>query len=305
MCSSDLARRDHSVRRALVHRRLGGHRDRGVAGVTAPAALTVVPIGTLRTPFPDRASTPRQPAAARDARGTIELFPDGRHEHALSDIESFPCIWVLFWFHLNEGWKGKVLPPRSTTRRGVFATRSPYRPNPIGLSVLRLERVEGLVLHVLDVDMIDGTPVLDIKPYLAYTDAVSNAGHGWLEADAENPSLDAPGDPKAAYEVVLTPLAAAQADFLTQTAGIDVAARAREVLAAGPSPHPYRRIRKCDDGFVLAVREWRVLFVVEGAVVTVQRIHTGYRASELFGSTDPALDVHRAYVERFGIAGDR
>jgi tRNA-Thr(GGU) m(6)t(6)A37 methyltransferase TsaA len=275
-----------------------------MADVTAPAALTVTPIGTLRTPFADRASTPRQPAAARGARGTIELFPDGRHEHALTDVDSFPYIWVLFWFHLNEGWKGKVLPPRSATRRGMFATRSPYRPNPIGLSVLRLERVEGLVLHVLDVDMIDGSPVLDIKPYLPYTDAVSTASHGWLDEDASNPSLDAPEDPKAAYDVVFDALAATQAEYLA-TAGIDVAARAREVLAAGPSPHPYRRIKKYDDGFVLAVREWRVVFRVDGGIVTVHRIHTGYRTSELFGSTDPSLDTHRAYVERFGIAGDR
>jgi tRNA-Thr(GGU) m(6)t(6)A37 methyltransferase TsaA len=284
---------------------MGGHGDRGMADVSPPAALSVTPIGTLRTPFADRASTPRQPAAARGARGTIELFPDGRYEHALSDIDSFPLIWVLFWFHLNEGWKGKVLPPRSATRRGVFATRSPYRPNPIGLSVLRLERVEGLVLHVLDVDMIDGSPVLDIKPYLPYTDAVSTAGHGWLDEDTGNPSLDAPGDPKASHEVVFDALAAAQADYLAKTAGLDVAERAREVLAAGPSPHPYRRIRRCEGGFVLAVREWRVVFRVEGAMVTVMRIHTGYRASELFGSTDPSLDVHRAYVERFGFDGDR
>lgn len=276
-----------------------------MADVTAPPALTVTPIGTLRTPFPDRASTPRQPAAARGARGTIELFSDGRYEHALSDVESFPCIWVLFWFHLNEGWKGKVLPPRSATRRGVFATRSPYRPNPIGLSVLRLERIEGLVLHVLDVDMIDGSPVLDIKPYLPYTDAVASASHGWLDEDATTPSLDAPEDPKAGYEVVFQPLAAAQAEYLAATTDIDIAARAREVLAAGPSPHPYRRIRKCEDGFMLAVREWRVVFRVDGTVVSVQRIHTGYRASELFGSTDPSLDVHRAYVERFGLGGDR
>jgi hypothetical protein len=158
---------------------------------------------------------------------------------------------------------------------------------------------------VLDVDMIDGSPVLDIKPYLPYTDAVSNAGHGWLDEDADNPSLDAPDDPKATYDVVLSPLAAAQAEYIAKTQGLQIAERAREVLAAGPSPHPYRRIRKCEDGFVLAVREWRVLFVVEGDVVAVQRIHTGYRASELFGSPDPSLDAHRAYAERFGIAGDR
>src|SRR6185295_10704904 len=83
----------------------------------------------------------------------------------------------------------KVLPPRSVTgRKGVFATRSPHRPNPIGLSVVRLERIEGLTLHILDSDMLDGTPVLDIKPYVAYTDSHPDAGNGWLD-DAE-PEVD-------------------------------------------------------------------------------------------------------------------
>ena len=270
--------------------------------MTAPRVLSVTPIGTLHTPFPDRASTPRQPAAARDARGTIELFPDGRHEHALADLESFPLIWVLFWFHLNEGWRGKVLPPRSATRRGVFATRSPYRPNPIGLSVLRLERIDGLVLHVLDVDMIDGTPVLDIKPYLPYTDAVATTSHGWLDEAAE--PAEAPVDPKPRFDVMFTPLATEQLDYLARELGVEIASRVREVLSSGPSPHPYRRIRKSGDGFVLAAREWRVVFRVEGAAVTVERVHSGYRPSVLFGSSDPALDGHRAFVERFGVHGE-
>ena len=84
---------------------------------------------------------------------------------------------MLFWFDRNEGWRPKVLPPRSRSgRKGVFATRSPHRPNPLGLSAVRLERVDGLTLHVSDVDMLDGTPVLDIKPYVAYTDAIADAG---------------------------------------------------------------------------------------------------------------------------------
>jgi tRNA-Thr(GGU) m(6)t(6)A37 methyltransferase TsaA len=278
---------------------MGGNRDRGMAALTSPPpVLSVTPIGTLHTPFADRASTPRQPAAARGARGTIELFPDGRHEHALADIETFPLIWVLFWFHLNDGWRSKVLPPRSTTRRGVFATRSPYRPNPIGLSVLRLERVEGLVLHVLDVDMIDGTPVLDIKPYLPYTDAVATTSHGWLDEDRP------PADPKPAYDVCFEPLALRQMDFLGQR-GVELAARVRDMLGAGPTPHPYRRIRKTAHGFRLAVREWRVVFEVKGPVVTVERVQSGYRPSVLYGSDEPGLAVHREYVEQFGVDGDR
>jgi tRNA-Thr(GGU) m(6)t(6)A37 methyltransferase TsaA len=270
-----------------------------------PKALSAVPIGTLRTPFADRASTPRQPAVAHGASGTIELFPDGRYEHALADLDTFRHIWVLFWFHLNEGWRGKVLPPRSITRRGVFATRSPYRPNPIGLSVLRLERIEGLVLHVLDVDMIDGTPVLDIKPYIPYTDAIATADHGWLE-DEDMPNLGAaPADPKARFEVRIEPLAAEQMEYLRTTCDTDLAPRVREMLSAGPSPHPYRRIRAVGSGFILAVQQWRVAFTVSGALVVVERVHTGYRPSELFGKDAPELEIPRRYTERFGLEGDR
>jgi mRNA-degrading endonuclease RelE of RelBE toxin-antitoxin system len=186
----------------------------------------------------------------------------------------------------------------------VFATRSPYRPNPIGLSVLRLERVEGLVLHVLDVDMIDGTPVIDIKPYLPYTDVVATTSHGWLDEDPAAIAASSPADPKPAYDVRLEPLALRQMDYLREH-GVELAARVRDMLGAGPSPHPYRRIRKTADGFRLAVREWRVVFNVRASVVTVERVHTGYRPSVLYGSADPGLGLHREYVERFGVDGDR
>jgi len=132
--------------------------------------VTLTPIGVIRTPFPDKASAPRQPAAAKGARGRIELFTDARLEHALQDLSSFEFIWLIFHFHLSRCFRGKVLPPRSLTRRGVFATRAPHRPNPIGMSLVRLKRIEAPCLDVLDVDMIDETPLLDIKPYLPYAD---------------------------------------------------------------------------------------------------------------------------------------
>jgi len=240
--------------------------------------------------------------------GTVELYPDGRFEHALHDLESFSHVWVLFWFHLNEGWRAKVLPPRSEKRRGVFATRSPYRPNPLGMSVLRLSRIDGLTLHVLDVDLVDGTPVLDIKPYLPYTDAVSGASHGWLSPDeSEKPAQprEAAFDPRGEFAVHFSPDALAQLSFLRDGHGLDLAPRIAEVLALGPSPHPYRRIKKDGDGFVLAVREWRARFRAEGTTLTVERLLSGYRPSVLFASDDPALAVHREYTTRFGADGSR
>jgi tRNA-Thr(GGU) m(6)t(6)A37 methyltransferase TsaA len=281
--------------------------------------LAFTPIGVIHSPFKDRADAPRQPAAARGTEGTIELYEGHGFEDALIDLSRFDHVWVLFWFHLNGTWKPKVLPPRSTERRGVFATRSPYRPNPIGMSVVRLDRIEGLTLHVRDVDMLDDTPVLDLKPYLPYTDAIVRANHGWLEDTGEalpvrgsaegetsgNDELDRPVDPPGAFAVQFTARAEEALAFLLER-GVDLRAAVTGALALGPSPHAYRRIKREADGngYRLAVREWRAHFDVEGRVVTVSRIFTGYRPSELYGEgAGTALDVHKAFTERFGLEG--
>ncbi len=225
-------------------------------------------------------------------KGTIELFPGRDFEHALEGLEGWDFIWVVFWFHLNTDWRPKVLPPRSTKRRGVFSTRSPHRPNPLGLSVLRLERVEGLVLHVANVDLIDGTPVLDIKPYVPYADALPEAKTGWLERD-----------PDPGFEVTWSTRAEQQAVWLLGH-GIDVKGPATSTLAIGPQPHPYRRIKADGDGLRLAVKEWRVRFRVAGRQVTVDEIITGYRKSQLeTRQTDeaPSMDVHRAFASKFDV----
>ena len=262
--------------------------------------VTLTPLGVIRTPFPDKASAPRQPAAAKGARGRIELFADARLEHALQDLSSFGFIWLIFHFHLSRSFRGKVLPPRSLTRRGVFATRAPHRPNPIGMSLVRLERIEAPCLDVLDVDMIDETPLLDIKPYLPYADVAPDATHGWL--DDRSPEA-AHGDPKPAFDVSFSPRAAAQIAFLRDRCGVDLASRIRTTLALGPSPHPYRRIRRDGDGFRLSVQDWRVRFLVSGTRVWVEKVLSGYRPSQLF--SDPTLAVHRLYAESFGSDGER
>jgi tRNA-Thr(GGU) m(6)t(6)A37 methyltransferase TsaA len=257
---------------------------------TTPEPWSFTPIGVLRTPYPDRVSAPRQPAVGAEAEGTIELYPGHNYEHALDDVAGWSHLWVIFVFHLNEGWRPKVLPPRSDgRRRGLFATRSPHRPNPIGLSVVKLIGVEGLTLRVRGLDMVDRSPVLDLKPYVPYADSVDEASGGWLAA----------ADPGPSYEIRWAPLAAEQASFLAAEHGVDLRPAIDQALALGPQPHPYRRIRVDGDGFRLAVKEWRVRFVVAGQVVTVERLITGYRPSQLAG---PGLDAHRALVERFGAA---
>ena len=165
--------------------------------VTAPESFTARVIGHVRSPYKERFGTPRQPTVTaqtledRAMDATVELLPGLNFEQALADLAGFDYIWVIAWLHLNEDWKPTVIPPRGPkARRGLFATRSPHRPNPVGLSALRLLKVEGLSLHVRGIDLIDGTPVVDIKPYVPYADAFPEAKAGWLDEIGEAP--DAP-----------------------------------------------------------------------------------------------------------------
>jgi len=264
------------------------------------APVTFTPIGVARTPFLDRVSAPRQAAAAPGVKGTIELESGRDFEHALEDLEGWDRLWVVFCFHLNEGWRPKVLPPRSEgKRRGVFSTRSPYRPNPIGLSVVRLTGVRGLILDVEDLDLVDGSPVLDLKPYVPYADAFPEARTGWLESQSS--AAGSARDPEPGYAVVWSALASEQAAWLQEEHGIDLVSRVNAVLTLGPQPHPYRRIKAEGAGFRLAVKDWRVRFRVEGRTVAVEAIGSGYRAAELAASGDPAVVVQRAFVARFGV----
>ncbi len=257
--------------------------------------LVVRPIGFVRSPFREKAEAPRQAVAegAEGVEGRIDVLAE--HEHALDDLEGFDRIWVLFWFHEAKGGpRTKVLPPRSDRKRGVFATRSPHRPNPIGMSAVRLDRVEGLVLHVRDLDLLDGTPVIDLKPYIPYADAFPDAKSGWVGAN----------DPRPSWGVTFAEDAEVQLAWLsTQGLTVDLRTRIAEALALGPQPHPYRRIKKTDDGeLLLAVKEWRARFTVDASasVIVVDRLRSGFRPRELADGDDPALTVHRAFVARFG-----
>jgi len=262
-----------------------------------PSRLTIDPIGFLRSPLATKVQAARQPRAAAGTPARIELLPGRNFEHALDDLAQWELIWVIFWFHLNPGWRPKVLPPRSTTgRKGVFATRSPHRPNPIGMSVVRLDRVEGLTLHIRDADMLDGTPVLDLKPYVAYTDAHPGAGTGWLEDATNSGTPTQPTDPVSAYVVQFEPLALDQATWIESHTGLAIRDRIQSTLALGPTPHPYRRIRHVDDWMQLAVKEWRVRFTVVGREVRVFEIYSGFRASQLAANNaDEPILLHREF----------
>jgi tRNA (adenine37-N6)-methyltransferase len=141
--------------------------------------IELQPIGTIYSPFKETAGTPIQPAAAKGARGRVEIFEPYRP--GLRDLDSFSHIILIYVFHRCRGYDLEVVPFMDTEPRGLFATRAPRRPNPLGLSVVRLERVAGGVLHIAHVDILDGTPLLDIKPYVPAFDSVEQVRVGWLE----------------------------------------------------------------------------------------------------------------------------
>ncbi|CAH2031559.1 tRNA (N6-threonylcarbamoyladenosine(37)-N6)-methyltransferase TrmO [Trichlorobacter ammonificans] len=160
------------------------------------------PIGILRSPYARRIDAPHQGTVVEGtetgelATATLELA-EWLEERALQDLSGFDRLWLIFAFHLNEGWKSTVKPPRGGPKRGVLATRSPHRPNAIGLSAVELLKVEGRILHLRGVDLLDGTPVLDIKPYVPYADAFPDAEAGWIdELDAQQGRWSAPGPRK-------------------------------------------------------------------------------------------------------------
>lgn len=155
-------------------------------------------IGYARTPWKRREDAPHQPTAAADAEAILEIAP--AYRKALSDLDTFTRIWVLFRFDRSEGYSLRVKPPRGGPKRGVFATRAPNRPSQLGLTCVLLQRVdvERGEVAVRGVDLLDGTPILDLKPYLPMVDAHPEAGHGWLEPFLEKgiePKLKKPKRP--------------------------------------------------------------------------------------------------------------
>ncbi|MFH1011099.1 MAG: tRNA (N6-threonylcarbamoyladenosine(37)-N6)-methyltransferase TrmO [bacterium] len=138
-----------------------------------------LPIGVIHSPFKEPEGTPIQPKAGKGAEGTVDIFPE--YVEGLKDLEGFSHIVLVYHFHLSKGYSLQVKPYLDDKEHGVFATRAPSRPNPIGISVVRLVVIQGNVLHIRDLDMIDGTPLLDIKPYVPEMNASEVERIGWLE----------------------------------------------------------------------------------------------------------------------------
>lgn len=145
------------------------------------------PIGVIHTPFKDIKNMPIQPVAAEGVKGTIELLPE--YADGLKDLEGFSYITLIYHFHKVKGYQLQVVPFMDTEKHGIFACKAPKRPNPIGISTVKLIGIKGNVIHIEQADMLDDTPLIDIKPFYPRYDNREQANVGWLEK-SNNVSLN-------------------------------------------------------------------------------------------------------------------
>lgn len=223
-------------------------------------------IGIVTCPARYRFEAPRQAVLARDNRATITLYTDSGMQDALTGLAGFERIWVLYEFHLNEGWQPFVQPPHQDMPRvGMLATRSPHRPNRIGMSCVKLIAIGGLTLTVANHDLLDRTPVLDIKPYLPYADSFPDVRAGWV----------------------------------AKHAGFDLRSFVHVQLSEYPTDTKRKRVSaRGEDRWEIAFRTWRIQFRVTDLQIVVDSISSGYTPEQLADRDDRYGDkhIHREFL---------
>jgi tRNA-Thr(GGU) m(6)t(6)A37 methyltransferase TsaA len=234
----------------------------------------------------------RQGASAADDNEIAEIRFDKNagFEQALDGIEGCSHLWLIYQFHKNNHWKPKVQPPRGTSQKmGVFATRSPYRPNPIGLSCVELVERKGLSLFVKKFDLLDGTPILDVKPYLAYSDSFPQAKVAWLE-NIESKKIPVQFSNRAQEQLLWL-----ESRGLSQFRNFILQQLEFEPLNAIKK----RLLHPTTDSATLCYRTWRAGFLVSDEAVLIDKIFSGYSADDLQNSADLYSDknLHRVYLD--------
>lgn len=262
------------------------------------ATLTLRPIGYIASPRRLKFDAPHQPSGGGADRCVLELLPGQGYETAVRDLAGFSRVWLIWWFHRNQAWRPMVLPPRGPARRrGVFATRSPHRPNPLGLTPVKLVAVRGLRLTLEDCDLLQGTPVFDIKPYLPAYDCFPDAAAGWLA------EVDAAHQTPPPFAVRWEARAMEQAEWLQREWGVDFRPRMVELLGRDPAPHRTRRIRRRGTRrWEIGCGAWRGIFTLEGTVVTLHWLEGAFPRSFLEDrrrTRVPDREAQLAFLERW------
>lgn len=239
--------------------------DKKTGGENLPS---LIPVGIVHSVFKKKFAIPRQPGIIPEARATIELLPPLNNEQTVRGLEGFSHIWILFIFHESaaEGWKNTVRPPRLGGRKrvGVFASRSPFRPNPIGMSAVELEKIsfaKGKVfLHVKGVDLLDETPVIDIKPYLPYSDSVPGATGGY----AQEP-------PEKKFDIAFSGEADRVITREEERGATGLRVLIEKMLASDPRPGYYLP-RHSKAGFVITLMDLDIKWFIEDDKIIVKEV---------------------------------
>lgn len=260
------------------------------------------PIGHVRTGKHLKHAARHQPDEAAEERNLIELEHVPGYAEALHDLIGFERIWLVWWFHLNDRWRSKILPPYGPGRRlGLFSTRAPHRPNPIGITPVRLLGVDKYTLEIGPCDLVDGTPILDIKPYLPAYDSFPESATGWWGEHAKEEAARGP------TKVVVDPLARAQLDWLRTEWEVEFEGRMAEILARDPRPHRTRRIRnRRGGGFDIACGAWRAVFDLADGVATVTSVEPAFPPTFLKDSGRtriPDREAQVGFLRKWGCTG--
>jgi tRNA-Thr(GGU) m(6)t(6)A37 methyltransferase TsaA len=239
---------------------------------------------------PYEASRQGTSAANENEIAEVRFSKGSAFEQALDGIEGCTHLWLIYQFHKNNHWNPKVQPPRGACQKmGVFATRSPYRPNQIGMSCVELVQRKGLSLFVKKFDLLDGTPILDVKPYLAYSDSFPEAKIAWLEG-IEAQKLDVQFSNRAQEQLLWL-----ESRGLDQFRNFIV-----QQLEFDPLNAKKKRLRnKAENSAILCYRTWRADFTVINDLVVIEKIFSGYTNEDLQKKEDPYLDkdLHRVYLD--------
>lgn len=250
------------------------------------------PIGYFYSWQTERYMAAKQAELAHNSKGKIILLPHSNFEQALEDLEGMEKIWIIYWFHRNSNWKPKVQTPRPGPKRGVFATRSPHRPNPIGLSCVSLLEVKGRELLIEKSDLLDQTPILDIKPYLPYADAFPQSQLGWITQESNK-----------VYELTWSDLSVQQAQFIEEMAGLSFMSTVAQRLKENPFPFPGHRIKQISfNSYILSFKTWRIYYSIANQTIQIDKIASGYDQDTLEGKktslwTD--VHVHQIFTKKF------
>ena len=241
--------------------------------------ITLDPVAYFRSKTKEKADVPRQGALSEEG-GVLEFVSGKNYEQALEDLEGIDRVWVLFLFHDVKGWKSKVQPPRDVQKKGVFSTRSPHRPNPIGLSSVKLRSVKGRFVYIEEHDLLDGTPILDIKPYIPYADSFPGVKTGWIE---ETPK---------SYQVTFSSLADKELAYIEEKEGGTIKKKILSRLQFLTETASSNRVTHIEGSYyVQAYKAWRSLFKKEKNEITVLCIFSGEVQEELV--------LHREFNREF------